>query len=224
MTTETENSNGKPAMDKAAESEARKEKLAEEAISRIRGGAHWLDWMMVGDWLAVGQEKAMRLAGTNRPYGKAFTRAFGLWLKEHPTMNDIDSGTRSHLLWAIDRRSEIEAWREKLAPNERAKLNHPTAIKRRFEAAHRIAASDPNAPKKETKVEALVRENEELWTRVKRLERESKGDGSLFDLRNDKVEDIGQVIEGTVSYDRLNRLAKDLTARAAKRKPKAHAG
>jgi hypothetical protein len=224
MPTETENSAGEPPMDKAAESEARKEKLAEEAIGRIRGGAHWLDWMMVGDWLAVGQVKAMRLAGTNRPYGKAFTRAFGLWLKEHPTMNDIDSGTRSHLLWAIDRRSEIEAWREKLVPNERAKLNHPTAVKRRFEAAHKVAGADPNAPRKETRVEALVRENEELWAKVRRLERESKSDGSLFDLRGDKVQDIASVIAETVSFDRLKRLHKELADQIAKRKPKAHAG
>ena len=81
INTETEN---RTPMDRVSEREAEKEKLAEEAEERIRTGAHWTDWMFVADGLAVGQAKAMRAAGTNRPYGREFTRQMGIWLKAPP--------------------------------------------------------------------------------------------------------------------------------------------
>ena len=51
--------------------------LAKEAEDRIRKGAHWTDWMYGADGFAVRRAKAMGEAGTNQPYGKAYTRAFG---------------------------------------------------------------------------------------------------------------------------------------------------
>ena len=175
-------------MDDETESEARKEKLAEEADDRVyKKDAHWTDWMFIADGIAVGQAKAMRAAGTNRPYGKAFTRAMGSWLKDRPWANRYDKGTRSNLLWCADHRSEIDAWRDTLAQNERAKLNHPTALKRRYDAAHRpVTAIDPNAQPKETKTEALMRDNAQLWDENAKLKRQVQaGEGSLFDLRRD---------------------------------------
>jgi hypothetical protein len=97
-------------------------------------------------------------------------------------------------------------------------------LRRRYEAAHRGHSDQRQPPKKGTKVEALTRAYDELWTKFKRLERESKGDGSLFDLRADKVEDIALVIAETVTFDRLKRLTEELADQIAKRKPKAHAG
>ena len=85
-----------PSMDRAAESEARKERLAGEAMARIKGGAHWEDWMLIGDWLAVGQQRAMRDSGVNTPFGKGFTRAFGIWLKAHPNMDGLDVRYAQH--------------------------------------------------------------------------------------------------------------------------------
>ena len=168
-------------MDTETESDARKEKLAEEAEDRIRRGAHWTDWMYVADGFAVGRAKAMRAAGTNQPYGKAYTRAFGDWMRERPWAREerIDKGTRSNLLWAADHRSEIEAWRDTLTQSERAKMNHPTTLRRRYDAAHKVAAVDPKAPKRETDKEALVRRNTELEDENAKLKRDG---GSLFTL------------------------------------------
>jgi hypothetical protein len=104
--------------------------------------------------------QAMRRAGTNQPIGSAYNRAFSDWMAERPAKN-TDKATRNHLLWAADHRSEIEAWHTSLAQSERAKMNHPTTLRRRHDAAHKVVAT--NAPKKETRREALVRENEELW-------------------------------------------------------------
>src|SRR3984957_17079794 len=152
-------------MNTELQSEERKETLAAEADGRISGGAHWNDWMYIADGFAVGVAKAMRAANTNRPYGKAYTRLFGDWLEERPWAKRYDKGTRSNLLWCAHHRSEIEEWRSGLAQNERDKLNHPTNFRRKYEAAHK--AKDPDEPKKETAGDNLLRENEELLTKVK---------------------------------------------------------
>ena len=211
-----ENGNTEPTVDRLADREAQKEALAAEADERIRRGAHWADWRFIADGLDVGRAKAMRAAGTNKPYGKAYTRAFGDWMAERPWAKNLDKPTRNHLFWVADHLSEIEAWRETLAQNERARLNHPTALKRRYDAAHKVAAVDPKAPKKETSREALVRENEDLWTKVKKLEHQiQSGDGSLFDLRRDSIEAIVNTIAGVIPLGRFQSLQRAMTEKLA---------
>jgi hypothetical protein len=175
-------------MNTELQSEERKETPAAEADGRIKGGAHWNDWMYIADGFAVGVAKAMRGANTNRPYGKAYTRLFGEWLQERPWAKRYDKGTRSNLLWCADHRSEIEEWRSGLAQNERDKLNHPTNFRRKFEAAHRKAEA-PDEPKKETAKDSLVRENEELWAKLKGMEAERDEVRAAYEANKDVIED-----------------------------------
>ena len=60
-------------------------------------------------------------------------------------------------------RASRPEWREGLAPKERVKLNQPSTLKRKYDATHKLTAVDPNALKKESPRDALVRENEDLW-------------------------------------------------------------
>jgi hypothetical protein len=208
--------NAEATMDKVADREAQKEALAAEADERIKRGAHWADWRFIADGLDVGRNKAMRAAGTNKPYGKAYTRYFGDWMADRPWAKNLDKTTRNHLFWVADHLSEIEAWRETLAQNERAKMNHPSTLKRRYDAAHKVAAKDPSAPQKETSREALVRENAELFAKVQKLERQiDSGDGSLFDLKQDSVASIIDTIARTVTIGRLESLKNALVKKYA---------
>ena len=170
------------------EREAEKEEKAAAAAERIKTGTHWADWMYVADGLMVGRAKAMRHAGTNQPIGSAYNKAFGNWMADRPWARELDKATRNHAFWCADHRSEIEEWRAGLAQNQRALLNHPTTVRRKYEAAHKDEVKNP-LKVKETKTEALVRENEDLWAKVKKLEHQvESGDGSLFDLRRDSIE------------------------------------
>lgn len=90
-----------------------------------------------------------------------------------PWAKHNDKAVRSHLFWVGDNRSEIDVGRRTLASNVRDKLNHPTAVKRKYDAAHKPGGKASGAPKKETKTEALIRENDELWAKVKALENEN---------------------------------------------------
>jgi hypothetical protein len=200
--------------DDTTDREAEKEAKAAEAAERIKTGTHWSDWMYVADGLVVGRAKAMRHAGTNQPVGAAYNRAFGAWMTERPWARDLDKATRNHCFWCADHRSEIEEWRATLAQSERNTMNHPTVMRRRYDAAHKIAAKE--APKKETPREALVRENENLWTKIKKLEhRVESGDGSLFDLRRDSVEGIVDTIAGNVPLGRFESLQRAMTKKLA---------
>jgi hypothetical protein len=77
--------------EQTTESEERKEKDAAEAAERIKRGQHWLDWMYIAEGLEVGRMKAMRRAGTNRPIGWGYNKAFGDWLNERPWARAIST-------------------------------------------------------------------------------------------------------------------------------------
>ena len=54
-----------------------------------------------------------------------------------------------------------------------------------------------------------MRENEDLWTKIKKLEhRVESGDGSLFDLRRDSIEEIVNTIAGTVPLGKIRKPAE----------------
>jgi hypothetical protein len=73
-------------------------------------------------------------------------------MSTRPWALELDKPTRAHLFWCVDHRSEIEAWREILAQNERARLiNHPTAMKRRYETAHATQERDLKTAPTETR-------------------------------------------------------------------------
>ena len=150
------------AEDLATEHEARIEEIAAQAAERISRGQHWLDWLAIGEGLVVGRQRAMRRAGTNRPEGSAYNRSFGNWMDEHKWARDLDKATRNHAMWCADHRAEIEYWRETLASNIRANLNHPTSIKRRYESAHKVDKDESEKVHTESKAQQLERRCAEL--------------------------------------------------------------
>jgi hypothetical protein len=175
--------------------EAEKEKLAAEAFERIRTGQHWRDWMFIADGLMVGRFRAMRRAATDNIQDPKYRRAFREWMNERQWARDLDNPTRSHLFWCADHRSELEAWRDTLASNKRAELNHPSTMKRAYERAHADKAAKA-APQPETRYQRLEREFEqvsgELADARERLA--ATDQGSLFDLHKDTAAEIAEVI------------------------------
>ena len=148
--------------DMSSEYEARKENLAAEAAARIEKGQHWLDWLAIGEGLVVGRLRAMRRSGTNRPEGSAYNRCFGDWMDAHTWARDLDRATRNHAVWCADHRDEVERWRETLAKNVRANLNHPTSIKRRYDKSHAVDKDEAETVKTGTKAQILEQRCAEL--------------------------------------------------------------
>jgi hypothetical protein len=103
-----------------------------EALDRISTARDWSDWQKVGAALAAGRTEAMKIANTNMPKGKKYNQAFGAVLKR-VHLDSIDSATRNQLLRISENLPPIEEWRETLDPDQRLKLNHPSAIWRNWQ-------------------------------------------------------------------------------------------
>jgi hypothetical protein len=174
----------------------------------------------------VGRLKAMRRAGTNAPVGSAYNKAFGSWLDEHKWARELDKATRNHAIWAADNRNAIERWRETLAQNVRVRVNHPTTVKRAFEAAQKTAERSiaPGAHE-ETKAQKLEREIDQLRSENETLRERVDRDGSLFDLKRDSAKNIAHVIAGNIGLSKLTTLHKEPADEIARLKEtQKHAG
>jgi hypothetical protein len=196
-----------------SEFDARIEAEAEAAAERIKRGQHWSDWVAIGKGLVVGRHRAMARAGTNQPTGAIYNRGFGEWMDAHKWARDLDKATRNHAMWCADHLSEIERWRELLATNQRAMINHPTTTKRRFEALHKDKADKPAG---ETKAQRIERELDAAISERDKWRKMAEADGSLFDLKKDSVASIVKTISASVSDYRLAELAKALAAECAR--------
>lgn len=203
--------------------EADRERLAEEAFGRIRKGNHWRDWTYLAQGFEVGRNKAMRETHTNQPIGRGYNEAFGRWMNARPWARGIDKATRNHLLWIADHLVEIEAWRETLAANQRDKWNHPTTVKKAYEAAmkHKVAqekGETVRSPMAEIKA-SLIQAQEEAH----KWQRRAEEGGSLFDLRRDTAQDIARVLVKQLSPAKAEQIARAIRQELKQQKP-AHAG
>jgi len=214
--TDQENSGMRPDV------QAERLQMAAEAFARIRKGNHWRDWRYLAQGFEIGRNHAMRVAYTNEPVGRGYNTAFSRWMDDpqhRAWTRGIDKATRNHLLWAADHLTLIEAWRDTLASNQRDRLNHPTIVKRAYEAAHRAevarAAGEPAvlSPMAQIK-EALVKSQEEN----DRLRRQVEKQGSLFDLFNDTPEMIARTVVESLKENRVERITKAIHDELKKRK------
>jgi hypothetical protein len=199
-------------------SEARKEEAAAAAFERIKTGQHWRDWMYVAAGLEVGRMKCLRAIGANAtPQHPGYKREFKNWMAGRPWARDLDSPTRAHLFWCLDFANEIETWRDTLAQNIRARLNHPTSMKRAYEAAHRDTAvitkraKTPEALAHEEEVGKLKDEIAMRQREIDFLKATPTVDGGLFDIVRDSLKDIARTFRGNTSLARTRGLRDELS-------------
>jgi hypothetical protein len=191
---------------------------ADEAMDRIRENQHWQDWLAIARFLAEGRRMAWEAAGRpkNNYNGNAYRRMFGRWLELHPKYNTkaIDITTRAHLFWCHDHAEAVSKWREALADNVRNNLNHPTAVKRRYEKEN---GKDKDAPPRTSPFEKLkahlVDVEDQLMAAKKQIAelKSRQADGSLFDLHKDTAADLAEITFRHVGLARTRRLRDALT-------------
>lgn len=165
-----------------------KERLAAEASVRIKTGQQWRDWMAVGDGLMVGRKHALRKANANEPSTPGYRKAFADWRASRPWANR-DKATTAHLFWAVENHTEIERWRETLSEDLHAKINHPSVMKRRFEARTKVPRPE-GQKKRQTTRDTVVELQAELDRR--------DADGVQVP-KGSKPDDIVAVITGALT-------------------------
>jgi hypothetical protein len=136
-------------------------RLGTAAWNRLKQEKNWNDWMTVGDAMISGREFAMSQALTNKPEGSAYNRAFGEWLKKYQ-LDDMDASDRAKLFKVMDQHTEIDQWRATLTITDRMKLNHPTAVLRKWQAATQIRSKKKRTrPSPKEQMEQRITELEE---------------------------------------------------------------
>jgi hypothetical protein len=173
----------------------------QEALRRI--GRNWEDWLAIAEALQVGRAEVMGVVHTNQPTGKRYAKAMADWLLARG-FHVIDKGTRTRVLECLEHRTEIEKWRETLTEGERLQLNHPDAVLRKWKAK---TVPDPDKPKKPSamaklkeSVARLEEENHRMRTEIER------GGGDLWN-KDDRPEDIADIMLTKLSSAKAERVA-----------------
>jgi hypothetical protein len=105
------------------------------AHERINRGEHFDDWVAVADALVAIREEAMTAAGApNNPKHPRYRAEFKRITQREAWVAGINDTTRSHCYWLIDHLPAVRAWRDTLGPRERTEWNHPSTVKRNYEA------------------------------------------------------------------------------------------
>jgi hypothetical protein len=160
------------------------------ALRRIRQHEDYSHWTAVGRALLRLQEEAMHLSGSNSPHGRGYTAIRAELGSRVPDLEELDKTSKSHATWLAKNFAAVEHWRHTLAVNERDKLNHPTTIKRRYEATHGATTAVGEAAKAASPMDKLKAENvrlqEELdaaHATIRRLER-AEGEALLISRKD----------------------------------------
>jgi hypothetical protein len=194
--------------------EARAQEAA-DAADRLKRGQSWDDWLKIGVFLNIGRNKAMLRAGTNEPIGARYIKAFSEWMGVYAWIGDIDKATRTHAMWCVDHLEELVKLRENMGLTQRMTCNHPTTMRRRWDKSQKELDKAPTE-KKETKAQRVERELEAVAAERDKWKHKAAKDGSLFDLKQDAVKLIAQVIASNVTPYRLRELLKALEAENAR--------
>jgi hypothetical protein len=140
----------------------------QEAWHRLGRDHTWENWSHVGAALLIGRSGAMREAGVNRPVGRRYNVLFAAWLNKFGFEN-LDKADRSRLFAVMDHLHEIETWRATLTPTQRLRLNHPSAVFRKWKSANAISQ---NQNSRLSPIKKCREENSALKQEILRLRRE----------------------------------------------------
>jgi hypothetical protein len=165
----------------------------------------WDDWKKVGAAFVIGRTTAMRDAHTNVPKGRGYNAALRAWQKKHGFEGLDDTGDQTRLFRCMEHLAEIEPWLAK-PENKKLRLNHPSAIWRRWQASLKPQVPDGEKPlshleKLNNSIAALQEENDRLM----------RAGGDLW-TPEDRPKDIARIIVGKLSKAKAEKVAREILA------------
>jgi hypothetical protein len=195
---------------------------------KLGTGAHLDEWLEFGPGLMIRRHLAQKLAHTNKPEGRGYAAAFGrLMLHDGmPWTDNTIKNSMTAVLWLNDhpeRLIVLREIREQMSPGQRSRLNSPISARQQVEKVLAARAGGTEEKMRESPVAILKRKNAELERSLvhaeERLAAAESRDGSLFDLKRDKIEDIVQTVVATVTESRAKTIAQGILAAYKKSKP-----
>jgi hypothetical protein len=111
--------------------------LGNESMRVLKRGETIERWLNVGLAVRELQRLAMEYAQTKEPVGPAYRACWEALSRHTPHLADMDKTNRSHALWMANNWDDVKRWLDTLAVNVRLELNHPRAVRRRYESPHK---------------------------------------------------------------------------------------
>jgi hypothetical protein len=206
-----QDSEGKSAMSKEEDID----RLADEAWEQLNANPDWAKWRAIGDAMMYARNACMRDTQSNRPAGRGYNAAFSAWLAKRK-FGDMDGSDRARLFKCMDNLREIEAWRATLTETERLRLNHPSTVLRKWQAATKLPDSTKGkklSPMSQLKVAhvALMEVNAKLKKQIE------QGDGNLF-TRGTSAREAARLFVDTLGEDEWERVVAEAKKLIAARK------
>jgi hypothetical protein len=116
---------------------------------RMGRGAQLDEWLRFGSSLIALRRVAMARAGTNRPGGSKYAKAFGKLLQDHG-LHTMPKGDRTAVLWlhdGPDRLEALSALRAAMTSGQRARLNSPISARQSVQKRLANLTRDTDEPK-----------------------------------------------------------------------------
>jgi hypothetical protein len=201
---------------------------------RMGAGAHLDEWLAYAPGLAIRRHLAMKMAYTNRPVGKGYNKHYYDLLVDDGF--DVEDKRLMSSLTAVqwlnedaERINILREIREQMSLGERSRLNSPISAQQRVLAVYKAREGGTEERLKTSPVAVLKNKLVEQTRHIAHLEEQLAAaehrDGSLFDIKHDKPEDIGPTIVANVSETKARAIAKAITeAIATKRQQHKPAG
>jgi hypothetical protein len=175
----------------------------QQAWHRLDRDHTWENWRHVGAALLIGRSRAMREAGVNRPAGRRYNVVFAAWLNKFAFEN-LDKADRSRLFAVMGHLHEIETWRATLTATQRLRLNHPSAVFRKWKSANAIS-QNPNS--RLSPIKKCREENRALKQEIFHLRRECERFGGDRCEPADRPEDIATAMVAKLGRNKAEALA-----------------
>ena len=193
---------------------------AQEAAKRIRSNNNyvtcqrWSDWCTIAQALQIGQSEAMRAAGTNKPQGPRYRKAFSEWLASAGLEDIADKDVRCRLLYLNKNINAVDDWFQTLPSNQREKMNHPNTVWRAFKKPRVI--SDPT--KATQKLSPFAKMKQSLAEREEELAN-LKAAGEKFFAAKHEPEDVVRILTQVFPEPKLAEIGRLLLAATKQSKP-----
>src|SRR5262249_41542463 len=81
--------------------------------------------------LAIGKAHALRSTGANAAWGRTYSLAFSVWMKENGFAS-LPKSARSCAIEMAENSAEVTRWRDSLPERQRRRLNDPHAVLTRW--------------------------------------------------------------------------------------------
>jgi hypothetical protein len=188
-----------------------------ERWKRIGGGSHLDEWLSFLPGLMIRRTLAMRIAHTNQAIGKLYSDAFAELMRADG-MHTMDKTSVTAVLWLGDdpeRMKILRDMRDAMTPGRRSRMNSPISARQQVEKIIKARETKGGEEKLKTSPVALLKE--QIMEQAKEIAmlqtKLAKADeGSLFDLKHDKADDIAVAIVNSVSENKAKAIATSIGA------------